>query len=326
MSRLALLALPIAILLLIVTFLVGNAAFAGRAVEAEASGKAAESNRPLVMVFQKQKDPNDIRARAEEVAAYLSREVGRPVQSFVPSDYSASVQALVSRRADFAYVSAIPFILARRDGGAQLLLAEERTDLQGVKRTTYDSVFVVAKDSPLQTIEDLVRESKNLRISFTSRTSTSGYVMPYWRLVNEGLLRPRQDVKEVFRTVSFGGSYSQALEQVLAGRADVCAVSFYTVEGPNAGTYLTEEQRSQLRVLARTPNVPTHLVCSRGGLDEETRKKMRDALLKLAREKPDLLASVYGAQSLIEVDEDEHVRPSVEALEYLGVEIETLAR
>lgn len=311
--------MPLLVLMVLAFLLCGS-------IATVAASRAQNSTKPLVMVFQKQKDPTDIKAKAEEVAALLSREIGRPVQPFVPTDYSASVQALVSKRADFAYISAIPFLLARRDGDATLLLAEERQDLEGVRRTSYDSVFVVPVDSPLQTLDDLIRESKNLRMCFTSTTSTSGYVMAYWRLVREGLLRPRQDVKEVFRTVSFGGSYTQALQQVLAGRADVCAVSFYTVEGPTADTYLSAEERSRLRILARTPNVPTHLVCARGGLDDETRARMRRALLKLVSERPDLLASVYGATSLVEVDEEEHVRPAVEALEYLGVPIESLAK
>jgi phosphonate transport system substrate-binding protein len=316
MPRIALLALPIALI-----FLIAALAFA-------ATGGTAQTaaSRPLVMVFQKQKDPTNIKAQADEVAAILSRELGRPVQAFVPTDYAATVQALVSKRADFAYISAIPFLLARRDGEATLLLAEEREDAQGTIRTTYDSVFVVPADSPLQTLDDLIRESKNLRIAFTSTTSTSGYVMAYRRLVTEGLLKPKQDPKEVFRSVSFGGSYTQALQQVLDGRADVCAVSFYTVEGSTADTYTTADERRKLRILARTPDVPTHLVCARGGLDEATRSAMRAALLKLAKDRPDLLASVYGATSFAQVDESEHVRPASEALEFLGIPIESLAR
>jgi phosphonate transport system substrate-binding protein len=313
MMRLVIPVLAILAILIVVSFSTGQTERAGR-------------ERPLVMVFQKQKDPTDIKAKADEFTALLARELGRPVRAFVPTDYSASVQALVSGRADFAYISAIPFLLARRDGDATLLLAEHREDLSGVRRTTYDSVFVVPVDSPLQTLDDLIREARNLRFAFTSTTSTSGYVMPYWRLVREGLIQPRQDVREVFRTVSFGGSYTQALQQVLSGRADVCAVSFYTVEGPTADTYLAESDRAKLRILARTPNVPTHLICARGGLDEATRKGMRDAILKLADERPDLLASVYGASALVEVDENEHVAPAAEALEYLGLPIESLAR
>src|SRR5690606_30044433 len=78
----------------------------------------AEDPKDLVFIFQKQKDPARIQSDADKVAAYLSKEVGLPVKAVVPGDYSASVQALVGKKADFAYVSAIPFLLARRDGGA----------------------------------------------------------------------------------------------------------------------------------------------------------------------------------------------------------------
>lgn len=286
----------------------------------------AQDPAELVFIFQKQKDPTEIRAHADQVAGYLSKELGRPVKAVVPGDYSASVQALISKKADFAYVSAMPFLLARRDGEASLLLAEQRTDPAGKTRTEYDSIFVVAKDSPLQSIEDLVANAGNLRMVFTSPTSTSGYIMAYARLVQENLLKPKQEPKEVFRSVDFGGGYTQALEQVIAGRADVAAVSDYTLEGPNANVYLKPEQREKLRILARTPGVPTHLICARGGLSDDLKAKVKAALLKLSKDQPELLADVYGASSFVEVDEDRHVAKAVQAIEYIGLPIEGLAK
>jgi phosphonate transport system substrate-binding protein len=271
----------------------------------------AQDPRELVFIFQKQKDPAAIKDHADQVARYLSRELGMPVRAQVPGDYAASVQALVSRKADIAYVSSMPFLLARRDGQATLLLAEQRTDPQGRHRTEYDSIFVVRADSPLQSIDDLLANARDLRMCFTSSTSTSGYIMAYSRLVREGLLRPRQDPQQAFRQVTYGGGYTQALEQVAAGRADVCAVSDYTMEGPNADVYLSAEQRARLRVLGRTRGVPTHLICARGGLSDELKDRVKQALLKLSQEHPELLADVYGASSFVEVDEDEHVKAAV---------------
>ena len=143
------------------------------AVMLSASTAMAADPRELVFIFQKQKDPAKIKADADQLAAFLAKELGMPVKAQVPGDYSASVQALVSRKADFAYVSAMPFLLARRDGGATLLLAEVRTDPAGKERTDYDSILVVAKDSPLKSIDDLKAKSGELRMVFTSPPSTS---------------------------------------------------------------------------------------------------------------------------------------------------------
>ncbi|MCB0321960.1 MAG: phosphate/phosphite/phosphonate ABC transporter substrate-binding protein [Bdellovibrionales bacterium] len=286
---------------------------------------AAEDPSELVFVFQKQKDPSQVQQAADEVATFLSEQLAMPVRAKVPSDYSASVQALVSKKADIAYTSSLPFLLARRDGGAEVLLVEQREDLNGKARTDYDSVFVVPKDSQLQSIDDLKSKAKDLRVVFTSPTSTSGYVFAYLRLVREGLLQPKQDPKTVFGSVGFGGSYTKALEEVLAGRADVAAVSYYAVEGPTVGSYLKPEQAAQLRVLARTSGVPTHLISAREGLSDGLKARIKNALLALSAERPTLLEDVYGTAKFVEVDEEEHLKGTVEAVEFLGLPIERLA-
>jgi phosphonate transport system substrate-binding protein len=287
----------------------------------------AEDPTELIFIFQKQKDPAKVKETADKVAEYLTMKLAMPVKAEVPADYSASVQALVSKKADFAYVSAMPFLLARRDGGATILLAEERKNVAtDSPQTYYSSIFVVAKDSPLQSISDVVKDSRNVRVCFTSPTSTSGYIMAYWRLVNEGLLQPRQDPKEVFQSVDFGGGYTQALEQILAGRADLAAVSDYVMEGPKVDVYLTADQRAKLRILDRTPGVPTHLICARGGLSDELKAKVKAALLSLSAEHSELLSDVYGASAFVEVDENQHVAKAVEAIEAIGLPVEGLAK
>jgi len=289
--------------------------------ERGADAGASDPDR-LVFLFQRQRDPASTAATAREAAAFLSERLGIEVVPVVPGDYAASVQALVSRQADVAYVSALPFLLARRDAEARLLVAEVRPDAMGDQRTDYDSVWVVREDSALRTIEDVAARGSDLRVAFTSRTSTSGFVMATLSLTRAGVLRPRQSPTEVFRGVAFAGGYTQALHEVLSGRADLCAVSFYTVEGPTADVYTTQAERDQLRVLARTPGVPTHLVCVRGGISEELGARITSALLALSAERPDLLRNVYGAIEFREVDEDAHVRSAVDAMEAVGLPVD----
>lgn len=286
----------------------------------------AQDPAELTFIFQKQKDPTKIQADANTLAKALSDKIGIPVKAVVPGDYSASVQAIVSKKADFAYVSSLPFMLARRDGNASLLLAEVRKDAAGTERTDYSSIFVVPKESPLQSVDELLTKTKDLRIAFTSPTSTSGYIMPYYRFVKEGILEKRADPKTIFKSVAFGGSYTQALEQLLNGRADVACVSDYVLEGPKVDTYLKPEQRDKLRILGKTDGVPTHLICARDGLSDELKKKVKEALLKISEEKPELLADVYGASSFHEVDGQQHVQQAIDAIEFIGLPIEGLAK
>lgn len=306
--------------------------FSRRAVVAAASAVMAApaiaqgARRPLVFAFQPQKDPSAITRAADDVAAALSKNLGREVRVLVPLAYSATVQALVSNRADVAWLSSLPFLLARRDGGARLILAEVRTDPKGRARTDYDSVFVVPAASPLQNFADMKRQAKSLRMVFTSNTSTSGYVFPYDRMIAEGLLRRAQPPEQAFRTTAYAGGYTQALEQVLAGRGDVCAVSDYTVEGPKRAVYLPEDKQAQLRILARTPGVPTHIVAVASGVTPVEARAIRAAMLEMSRTSPALLSDVYGASGLKVVAEDAHVAATVRAIDRTGIPVAGLVK
>jgi len=281
----------------------------------------------LVIVFQRQKDPVKVREDADKFSAALSAELKIRVTASIPTDYSASVQALVSKKADLAYVSAIPFLLARRDGNASVLLAESRpSTTTGEYQTTYDSVFVVRKDSRLNSYDDLLASAGSVRMVFTSPTSTSGYVFPLARFVTQGLVARAQDPREIFQSVAFGGSYTAALEQLLQDRADVAAVSDYTIEGKNADVYLAPEKRAQLRVLSRTPGVPTHVLAARDGLSPEFKTKLKSAILKVSTDNPTLLSSVYGATRFVEVDEKSHLAPALRAIEKSALPLENLTR
>jgi phosphonate transport system substrate-binding protein len=203
-----------------------------------------------------------------------------------------------------------------------MLLAEVRTDTQGRVRTDYDSVFVVPADSPLKGFADLKRTAKQQRMIFTSNTSTSGFVFPYDRLIREGVLKRAQPPEQAFRSVAYGGGYTQALEQVLAGRGDVCAVSDYTVEGPKRTTYLPEDKQKQLRILARTPGVPTHCVA----VSAAEGKAIQQALLDLTKTNPALLSDVYGATGLKVVPEAQHIKATADAIARTGLPIQGLVK
>lgn len=269
----------------------------------------------LVFAFQKQNDPRRIRETADQAAKFLTERLGIPTEVLIPASYGASVQALVSNHAQVAYLSSIPFLLAREEAPVQMLLAELRED-----RTEYDSVFVVRQDSPFQDLADL----RGKRVMWTSPTSTSGFVMAYSRLVDEGLLEPRQPPSEFFESVNYAGGYDRALLAVANDQADVCAVSYYTIEGDRADVYSTPAMRENLRVLARTSGVPTHLVCIRADLPEDLKQRIQAALLQMSEERPELLADVYGAAQFAVVREDEHVEGAYRALQNTGLGLKGL--
>jgi len=270
----------------------------------------------IVFSFQKQKNPEDLKAATQTVSEYLSKKISKKVEVLVPTSYGATVQGLISNKVHIAYLDSLPYILASAETPLEILAIEKRNG-----RSDYDSLMVVAKDSPIKSIKDL----KGKRIAFSSQTSTSGFLFPFYRLVEEKQVKNQVELNKYFSQVLFAGGYDKALLAVANGQVDVAAFSDYALEGPKADLYGTNEIRSKIKVLARTPGVPTHLIACSKTLSPELIKKIQSALLDLAKEKPELLASVYGAAELT-LPTKTHVDKTKEALKMTGLEVKTFVK
>ncbi len=270
----------------------------------------------LVFSFQKQKNLEDLKKSTAVIAEKLSTEIQQKIEVLVPTSYGATAQGLISNKVHVAYMDSLPYILASQEADLDIIAVEKRNG-----ETQYNSVFVVKKDSPLKTLKDL----KGQRIAFSSQTSTSGYLFPFKRLLDEKLIKQPSDLKTFFSQTIYAGGYDKALLAVLNGQADVAAVSDYAIEGAKADLYLTAEQRSQLQILTRTPGVPTHLIAISKKVPQATREKIRAALLKIAKDQPDLLSSVYGAAELV-VPTGKHTQKTLEALNQTGLNVKEFVK
>ncbi|HEY9709263.1 MAG TPA: PhnD/SsuA/transferrin family substrate-binding protein, partial [Oculatellaceae cyanobacterium] len=211
----------------------------------------AQSRRSLTVVFPSRADSTDLQNKANAVAAFLSKDLGMPVQAQVGDD-TAAVEALRANRADVAFLSSRPALKAEQLANARLYLAEVRANYSG--RYTYNSVFVVSKNSPLKSQNSAKATLSQLRgkkISFTSPTSGSGFIFPVSELVKQGLVPNRDRLNNFFGQVSYGNNYSGALQAVLRGQAEVAAVSEYALNPP----YITDAEKNRLRVLHKISGV-----------------------------------------------------------------------
>jgi phosphonate transport system substrate-binding protein len=260
---------------------------------------------PLVLAFQPQENPEGLAPDARRLAAYLAEALGTPTEVYLPTTYAAVVEALRAGHAHVGYLSGWPYLIAHREAGAELLVAEER---QGA--TFYYSQWYVRSDGDIETLEDL----RGRHVAFTSPTSTSGYLFPLARVIEAGLLRTGGDPKAFFGEVLFAGGYQQALQALAHGSVDAAAASDYAFD-----LYLDEAQRARVRVLERQGPIPTHGIAVRGSLPDAWKVRIREALLSLNEEPHrDLLRSVYGAERLVARSHEEHVSALERALVLVG--------
>ena len=265
------------------------AATAGPAWASSSREKTEDAqNPPLVLAFIPQENPEKLLGDIAVVSAYLEAELGVQVEGFVTQDQAAAVEALRNGDADISFMGALPYVLANKEIGAEVILAEVYRG-----SSTYRARIFVRRDSGISAVAQL----RGKTIAFADPLSESGYLYPLDILVREGLLERGADPATFFSTIYFAGGYQQAIQAVASGFVDAAGASQF------ADLLLTPAQFAEVTWIAQSEEIPSHAVIVRRGLDSTRVDRFRDAMLRLNEpEYRYLLAHLYGPDGYIAVD------------------------
>jgi len=270
------------------------------------SGAAQEAKLPvkIVVALKPDKNPDAMLAEKKALEKFLTAQLQRPAEIQIPLASAVILEGLANGTIDLGYLSATDMINARNRGIADVLLAGE---IDG--NPWYQSYWVTLKDKPYTKIEDL----RGKRIAFSSKTSTSGFVVPLWDLHQKGLVSTNGKPEEFFGAgnVWFGSGYVSAIERVLSGDAEAAAVSYYVLDKDQ---HLNAEQRAKLKRLAAQGPVPTHVIAVRASLGEPERQVLRQALEALHEPAQQALRDRVFTSKLVRVDAEKHLASLRDAL------------
>lgn len=262
---------------------------AGIAVAAAPLAPAlAQKRKELVLAFIPQEDPEKLQGDIKVISAWLAKEIGVPVRGFVGSDHAAAVEALRNNDADISFMGALPYVIANAQTGAVAVLAEVYRG-----SPTYTGRIFVRRAGAIEKLADL----KGKAIAFADPISESGYLYPLDIFVENGLLQRGEDPKRFFGKVYFAGGYQQAMQAMEAGLVDAAGVSQY------ADLLLTPNQQPQVKWIAESKPIPSHVVIARKDLDPALKAKFVAAMLKLNEpQNIALLKHVYSPDGYVEAD------------------------
>jgi phosphonate transport system substrate-binding protein len=261
----------------------------------------------VVIALKPDKDPDQMLQERKSLSDFLSKKVGKPVEVIIPLSSSVIIEGFANGTIDLGYLSATDMVNAQKKNAAEILLAGE---IDG--RNSYQSYWLALKEKPYAKVEDL----KGKPVAFSSKTSTSGYLIPLYDLKQRGLLT-KPDPEEFFGkgNVFYGTGYVSAVERVLDGQAEAAAVSYYVLDKDK---HLSAEQRAKLKKVAEQGPVPTHVIAIRSTITETDQKALRQALESLNDKGNEGLRDKVFTSKLVEVDAEAHMRSIREALEFLG--------
>ncbi len=207
----------------------------------------------------------------------LQKQTGLKVTAFFAPDYAGVIEAMRFNKVQVAWMgnkSAMEAV--DRSQGEVFAKAINIDGSQG-----YWSLMIVHKDSPLKSLDDVLKARANLTLGMGDTNSTSGTLVPGFYAWAANKVDPMKDFKRSARSNHEGNILAVVNRQV-----DVATVAS---DGVERMKIKMPEKAAELREVWRSPLIASDPMVWRRDLDDATKSKLRDFFLsygsKDAREK-----------------------------------------
>lgn len=257
----------------------------------------------VIFSLKANKKPEMMLAEKFNLEKYLQNKLQRKVEVILSSDSSVVMESFRNGTVDLAFSSHTDAVRNIEQNTGSILLSSSN---QG--NSHYQSVWLCLEEKTFQSIKDL----RNRPVSFSSRSSTSGFLIPALDLAKKGFIGPSKSLTDFFSLVIYGNGYVSAVEKVLSGEVDAAAVSDYVFKGDNK--FLTDTQKSKLKIFQEQGPVPNHVISARSSLSNNDKRILRQAFLDMNEENPELCDQIFNGKLII-VDNNEHIQFTLDALE-----------
>ncbi|CAM3439349.1 putative selenate ABC transporter substrate-binding protein [Halomonas lysinitropha] len=252
-----------------------------------AQGAAADTFRFTAIPDE---DQSRLVERFSKVANYLEERLDVEVEYVPVKSYGATVTAFRNNQVQLAWFGGLSGVQARRLVPGSIALAQSSEDAE------FKSYLIAHRSTGLERSEELPAAIEGMSLTFGSRTSTSGRLMP------EHFLRERfgEAPDTLFSRVGYSGDHSRTIALVEAGTWDLGAVNYSVWEAAVADDRVDTDK---VEVIWATPPYPDYNWTLRGDVDqpfgEGFTEKVRAALLEM--DDPELLAS-FPREAFIPAD------------------------
>ena len=254
------------------------------------SSKGGYTPKSLTIQFVPSQAATKLQARAKPLEKMLSKRLGIPVHVSMSTDYNTVVEAMKSKKVDVGFLPPDGYVLAHKQGAADLLLQAERYGVKqpGGKATnqlvkSYRAEILVKKGSKIKNWKDL----KGKSISVQNPTSSSGYVFQVAELKQKGL-----DVTKSCKLVTVTG-HDQAVLNVLNGDTDA---AFVFEDARNIVKKDNPKIMSQVVPIYFTKPIPNDTISVIPSMSKSFRKKLAKAFIAVGKSKEGkkVIESVYS--------------------------------
>lgn len=225
----------------------------------------------------------NLRSVWDPFLAAMSERTGMKINAFFAPDYAGIIQGMRFDKVDLAwYGNKSAMEAVDRAGGEVFAQTVAANGAQG-----YYSLLVAHKDSPIDSVEQMLENAAGLTFANGDPNSTSGYLVPGYYV----FARNKVDANKIFKR-SLNGSHEVNALSVANKQVDV---GTFNNEGMERLELTAPEKAAQLKVIWTSPLIPADPMVWRKNLPETTKSSIREFFMTYG-DQPDELKVLEGLQ------------------------------
>ncbi|RKF21428.1 phosphonate ABC transporter substrate-binding protein [Alginatibacterium sediminis] len=197
----------------------------------------------------------------------MENKTGLEVKAFFAPDYSGIIQAMRFNKVDVAWFGNKSAMEAVDRAGGEIFA--QTVDVTG--NPGYWSVLVTHKDSPLNSLEDVIAKRSELTFGNGDPNSTSGFLVPSYYVFAKNNI----SVSDFKRSMNSGHETN-----ALAAAAKQVDVATGNTENMDRLQITAPEKHAQLKVLWKSPLIPSDPIVWRKNLPEDVKGTVYDFFME----------------------------------------------
>ncbi len=203
--------------------------------------------------------------------ADMEKAIGVKVNAFYASDYAGVIEAMRFNKVQVAWYGNKSAMEAVDRASGEIFT--QTVALDGSKG--YYSLLITQKDSPYNSLQDVLKNSKNIRFGIGDPNSTSGFLVPSYYVFALNNVEPKQ----IFKSVT-ASNHEGNLLAVSAKQLDVATNNTESLERFQK---TQAEKAANIKEIWRSPLIPSDPIVWRKDLHPDMKKKISDFFMSYGK-------------------------------------------
>ncbi|HEY9279281.1 MAG TPA: phosphonate ABC transporter substrate-binding protein [Eoetvoesiella sp.] len=206
----------------------------------------------------------NLKSMWEPFLAAMSDKTGMKINAFFAPDYAGIIQGMRFDKVDVAWYGNKSAMEAVDRAGGEIIAQTVAAD----GSPGYWSVLIAHKDSPINSVDDMLKNAKNLAFGNGDPNSTSGFLVPGYYVFSKNNVDPKKIFKRTLNASHEVNALSVANKQV--------DVATFNTEGMDRLQQTNPAKAAELKVIWKSPLIPADPIVWRKNLPEQTKQKIKN--------------------------------------------------